>query len=133
MNFTDIFIKRPVLAISISLLITLLGLQALKNMSVRQYPDMTNTVIKVTTNYYGASSDLMQGFITQPLQQAIAQADNIDYINSTAQMGSSVITVNMKLNTDPKGALGEVLSRVNSVKSQLPSEAEDSSLDLSTG
>lgn len=133
MNFTDIFIKRPVLAISISLLITLLGLQALKNMSVRQYPDMTNTVIKVTTNYYGASSDLIQGFITQPLQQAIAQADNIDYINSTSQMGSSVITVNMKLNTDPNGALADVLSRVNSVKSQLPSEAEDSSLDLSTG
>lgn len=133
MNFTDIFIKRPVLAISISLLITLLGLQALKGMAVRQYPNMTNTVIKVTTSYYGASSDLIQGFITQPLQQAIAQADNIDYISSTSQMGTSTITVNMKLNTDPNGALADVLSRVNSVKSQLPSEAEDSSLDLSTG
>ncbi len=133
MNFTDIFIKRPVLAVSISLLITLLGLQAFSKLAVRQYPDMTNTVITVTTSYYGANSDLIQGFITQPLQQAIAQADNIDYITSTSQMGTSTITVNMKLNTDPNGALADVLSRVNSVRSQLPSEAQDPSLTLSTG
>ena len=78
MKFTDIFIRRPVLALSISLLIVLLGLQALKGMQVREYPKITNTVIKVTTSYYGASANLIQGFITQPLEQAIAQADNID-------------------------------------------------------
>lgn len=133
MKFTDLFIKRPVLAVSISLLIVLLGLQALKNMSVRQYPEMTNTQITVTTSYYGAGADLIQGFITQPLQQAIAQADNIDFITSSSQMGTSTISVSMKLNTDPNGALADVLSRVNSVKSQLPQDAQDPTITLSTG
>ncbi|MGN1394206.1 MAG: efflux RND transporter permease subunit [Succinivibrionaceae bacterium] len=131
--FTDIFIKRPVLAVSISLLIVILGLQALKGMAVRQYPNMTNTVITVTTSYYGANADTIQGFITQPLQQAIAQADSIDYISSSSKMGVSTITVNMKLNTDPNGALADVLSRVNSVKYMLPTEAQDPSIALSTG
>ncbi len=131
--FTDIFIKRPVLAVCVTLLITLLGIQALKGMQVRQYPEMTNTVITVTTNYYGAGSDLIQGFITVPLEQAVAQADNIDYITSSSQMGRSTITVNMKLNTDPNSALADILSRVNSVKSQLPSDAEDPTIALSTG
>ncbi|MGL5043786.1 MAG: efflux RND transporter permease subunit, partial [Plesiomonas sp.] len=93
MRFTDIFIRRPVLAISISFLIALLGLQALLKMQVRQYPDMTNTVITVSTSYYGASADLIQGFITTPLEQAIAQADNIDFMTSSSLMGSSTITV----------------------------------------
>jgi multidrug efflux pump len=131
--FTDIFIKRPVLAICISLLITLLGLQALKSMAVRQYPDMTNTVITVTTSYYGAGADLIQGFITAPIEQAVAQADNIDYMTSSSKMGTSTITVNMKLNTAPNGALADILSRVNSVKSLLPADALDPSITLSTG
>jgi len=133
MKFTDIFIRRPVLALSISLLIVLLGLQALKGMQVREYPKITNTVITVTTSYYGASANLIQGFITQPLEQAIAQADNIDYMTSKSQLGSSTITVNMKLNTDPNAALSDVLAKVNSVRSQLPKESEDPSLDMSTG
>lgn len=131
--FTDIFIKRPVMAVCISLLIALLGLQALKNMAVRQYPEMTNTVVTVTTSYYGAGSDLIQGFITEPIEQAVAQADNIDYMTSNSKMGTSTITVYMKLNTDPNGALADILSRVNSVKSQLPSEAQDPTISLSTG
>ena len=131
--FTDIYIKRPVLAVCISLLITLLGLQSLKNMAVRQYPDMTNTVITVTTSYYGAGADLIQGFITAPIEQAVAQADNIDYMTSSSKMGSSTITIYMKLNTDPNGALADVMSRVNSVKSQLPSDAQDPTISLSTG
>ncbi|NLJ92080.1 MAG: multidrug efflux RND transporter permease subunit [Aeromonadales bacterium] len=133
MRFTDIFIKRPVLAVSISLLIVLLGLQSLLNMQVREYPDMTNTVITVNTGYFGASADLIQGFITQPLEQAIAQADNIDYMSSSSSNGSSDITVQMKLNTDPNGALADILARVNSVRSQLPREAEDPSLEMTTG
>jgi len=133
MKFTDIFIRRPVLAVSISLLIALMGIQALRGMQVREYPKMTNTVITVNTGYYGASSDLIQGFITQPLEQAIAQADNIDYMTSQSYMGSSVITVTMKLNTDPNAALADILSKVNSVRSQLPAEAMDPSVSMSTG
>jgi len=133
MKFTDIFIKRPVLAISISLLIVLLGLQALGKMQVREYPNMTNTVITVNTSYYGANADLIQGFITQPVEQAIAQADNIDFMTSQSFMGRSTITVYMKLNTDPNGAVADILAKVNSVRSQLPSEAEDPTIDLSTG
>ncbi|TEW52238.1 multidrug efflux RND transporter permease subunit [Psychromonas algicola] len=133
MKFTDIFIKRPVLAISLSLLIVLLGLQALSKMQVREYPNMTNTVITITTGYYGANSDLIQGFITQPIEQAIAQVDNIDFISSQSFMGRSVITVNMKLNTDPNGAVADVLAKLNSVSSQLPSESENPTVDVSTG
>ncbi|GAD81352.1 multidrug efflux RND transporter permease subunit [Vibrio ezurae] len=133
MRFTDIFIKRPVLAISISFLIALLGLQAIFKMQVREYPEMTNTVVTVTTGYYGASADLIQGFITQPLEQAIAQADNIDFMTSQSVLGSSTITVTMKLNTDPNAALADILAKTNSVRSQLPKESEDPTVTMSTG
>jgi multidrug efflux pump len=133
MKFTDTFIRRPVLAISISLLIVLLGLQALTKMQVREYPSMTNTVVTVSTSYYGANADLIQGFITQPIEQAIAQADNIDFMTSQSFMGSSSISVFMKLNTDPSGAVADILAKVNSVRSQLPSESEDPTIDMSTG
>ncbi|ENH7395266.1 multidrug efflux RND transporter permease subunit VmeD [Vibrio vulnificus] len=133
MRFTDVFIKRPVLAVSISFLIALLGLQAMFKMQVREYPEMTNTVVTVTTSYYGASADLIQGFITQPLEQAVAQADNIDYMTSQSVLGKSTITVNMKLNTDPNAALADILAKTNSVRSQLPKEAEDPTVTMSTG
>ncbi len=133
MRFTDIFIKRPVLAVSLSFLIALLGMQAIFKMQVREYPEMTNTVVTVTTSYYGASANLIQGFITQPLEQAIAQADNIDYMTSSSVMGSSTITVTMKLNTDPNSALSDILAQTNSVRSQLPKESEDPTLSMSTG
>ncbi|WP_323996059.1 multidrug efflux RND transporter permease subunit [Aeromonas hydrophila] len=133
MRFTDIFIKRPILAISISFLIALLGVQAVFKMQVREYPEMTNTVVTVSTSYYGASADLIQGFITQPLEQAIAQADNIDFMTSSTQLGSSTITAYMKLNTNPNAALSDILAKVNSVRSQLPKESEDPSVTMSTG
>ena len=133
MKFTDIFIKRPVLAVSISLLLLLLGLNALKDMQVRQYPKITNTVITVTTSYYGADANLIQGFITQPIEQAIAQADNIDFMTSESTLGTSTITVNMKLNSDPNGALADILAKVNSVRSQLPREAQDPTVTSSSG
>ncbi|OEE44536.1 multidrug efflux RND transporter permease subunit [Vibrio anguillarum] len=133
MRFTDVFIKRPVLAISISFLIALLGFQAIFKMQVREYPEMTNTVVTVSTGYYGASADLIQGFITQPLEQAVAQADNIDYMTSSSVLGKSTITVTMKLNTDPNAALSDVLAKTNSVRSQLPKEAEDPTVTMSTG
>ncbi|MGF1683069.1 multidrug efflux RND transporter permease subunit [Photobacterium minamisatsumaniensis] len=133
MRFTDVFIKRPVLAVSISFLIALLGLQAIFKMQVREYPDMTNTVVTVSTSYYGASADLIQGFITQPLEQAIAQADNIDFMTSSSVLGASTITVTMKLNTDPNAALADILAKTNSVRSQLPKESEDPTVTMSTG
>ncbi|NAX18446.1 MULTISPECIES: multidrug efflux RND transporter permease subunit [unclassified Vibrio] len=133
MRFTDVFIKRPVLAVSISFLIALLGFQAIFKMQVREYPEMTNTVVTVSTGYYGASADLIQGFITQPLEQAVAQADNIDYMASSSVLGKSTITVTMKLNTDPNAALSDVLAKTNSVRSQLPKEAEDPTVTMSTG
>lgn len=133
MRFTDVFIKRPVLAVSISFLIALLGIQAIFKMQVREYPEMTNTVVTVTTSYYGASADLIQGFITQPLEQAVAQADNIDFMTSQSVMGKSTITVTMKLNTDPNAALSDILAKTNSVRSQLPKESEDPTVTMSTG
>ncbi len=133
MRFTDIFIRRPVLAASISILIALLGLQSLFKLQVREYPEMTNTVVTITTSYYGASADLIQGFITTPLEQAVAQADNIDFMTSDSVLGSSTITVNMKLNTDPNAALADILAKVNSVRAQLPAESEDPSVSMSTG
>ncbi|ABR73906.1 AcrB/AcrD/AcrF family protein [Actinobacillus succinogenes] len=133
MKFTDIFIKRPVMAICISLLIVILGLQAISKLSVREYPKMTTTVITVSTTYAGADAGLIQAFVTSKLEEAIAQADNIDYLSSSSAPSSSTITVKMKLNTDPASALADVLSKVQSVRSELPSGIEDPTLTSSTG
>ncbi|WP_028021894.1 efflux RND transporter permease subunit [Enterovibrio calviensis] len=133
MKFTDIFIHRPVMAASLSVLLLLLGLNAMKDLQVRQYPEMTNTVITVTTPYPGADANLVEGFITQPLEQALAQVDNLDFMTSASQLGSSSIVLNMMLNTNPEAALANVLSQINSVTNQLPQEAYDPSVTSSTG
>ena len=130
MAFTDIFIKRPVLSVVVSLLILLIGLAAATNLPIRQYPKLSNTVITVTTAYPGASADLMQGFITTPIEQAVASAEGVDYITSSSTQSQSQIKVYVKLNFDPNAALTEVLSKVNSVKipdpegSQRPGDLE---------
>lgn len=133
MKFTDIFIRRPVLSISISVMILLLGLQALFDMQVRQYPKLTNTVVTVTTPYFGASADQIQGFVTQPLQQAVSEVENIDFVQSQSMQGQSVITAQMKLDSDPDAALAAVLSKVNSVRATLPSDVQDPVISRSTG
>ncbi|OOF51162.1 transporter [Rodentibacter genomosp. 1] len=133
MKFTDIFIRRPVLAVSISLLIIILGLQAISKLAVREYPKMTTTVITVTTAYPGADASLIQAFVTSKLEESIAQADNIDYMSSSSAPSSSTITVKMKLNTDPAGALADVLAKVNAVRSELPSGIEDPTVASSSG
>lgn len=133
MKFTDIFIRRPVLAVSISLLLLILGLQAISKLQVREYPELTNTTITVSTAYYGAPAEVIQGFITQPLQQAIAESDNLDYLESKSQMGSSTITAYMKIGADSDAALSEIMSKVNSVRARLPKEALDPSVSRSTG
>ena len=124
MKFTDIFIRRPVLALVINLLIIIAGLQAIRSLNVRQYPRSDNASVTVTTVYVGASADLVRGFITTPLERAIAAADGIDYIQSQSSLGRSTITVRLKLNYDPIKALSEISSKVDQVRGDLPPEAE---------
>jgi multidrug efflux pump len=120
MNFTDIFIRRPVLAWVVNILIILGGYQALHSLNVRQYPKSDISVIKVTTAYYGADADLVRGFITTPLEQSIASAEGIDYMSSQSLLGSSIISVHLKLNYDPNAAMTQVQTKVNQVRNQLP-------------
>jgi multidrug efflux pump len=129
----DIFIKRPVLASVISLLILILGLRALTMLPVRQYPEMTNTVITVTTTYPGADAALMQGFVTEPIQKAVSTAKGIDYLTSTSMQGVSTIKANIKLNEDPAAAMTEVTSKVSEVRSLLPRGINDPVIKKTTG
>jgi multidrug efflux pump len=133
MKFTDIFVHRPVLASVVSLLIFILGLRALAEMEVRQYPETQNTVVTVTTFYPGASSELVKGFITTPLQQAIAEADGIDYLTATSTQGTSVIEANMRLNYDPNAAVAEIQAKVASRLNVLPAAAQNPVIDSTTG
>jgi multidrug efflux pump len=133
MSPSTIFIQRPVLSTVLGLLILLLGLQGLFNLPVRQYPEVQETVITVTTVYPGAAPDLIQGFITAPISAAIATTENVDYITSSSRPSASVVTVNMRLGSDPDVALTEVMSKVQQVRSQLPQEAEDPTIVKGTG
>ena len=124
MKFTDIFIRRPVLALVISFLIIIAGLQAIRSLNVRQYPRSDNAVVTVTTVYVGASAELVRGFITTPMERAIAAADGIDYLESQSVQGSSTINARLKINYDPIKALSEISSKVDQVRGDLPPEAE---------
>ncbi len=123
-SFTDIFIRRPVLATVVSLIILIAGVQAIHSLNVRQYPRSENATVTVTTVYVGASADLVRGFVTQPLERAIAAADGIDYMDSVSKLGVSTITVHLRLNYDSKKALAEISSKVDQVRNILPPEAE---------
>ena len=116
MSFTDIFIRRPVLSSVVSLLILLLGLQALFKLPVRQYPELSNTTITITTTYPGANADLIKGFITTPIEQAVASTEGIDTLVSNSQQNTSTVTLNLRLNADADRAVADVLSKVNQVK-----------------
>lgn len=124
MKFTDLFIKRPVLAMVISLLIFLFGINSIYNMQIRQYPRMDNTVITIMTAYPGADADLIAGFITSPLEKAVASAEGIDYMTSSSTQGLSTITLNIKLNFDPQVAFTDVMSKVQQTLNQLPKESQ---------
>lgn len=130
MALTDIFVRRPVLAIVISLLIIIAGLQSISSLTVRQYPRNDNAVITITTVYVGASAELVRGFITTPLERAVAGADGIDYIASQSKQGMSTINVRLELNYDPIKALSEINSKVNQVRGDLPPEAEVPTLNV---
>jgi multidrug efflux pump len=133
MNFTDIFIRRPVLATVISLMILVLGLRAVGSLPVLQYPRTENTIVTVTTTYYGADPDVIAGFIATPLENAIAQANGIDYMSSTSQTGVNVITVNLRLNYDADKALTEIGAKISSVINQLPSGTQQPVLTVKVG
>lgn len=130
MKFTDLFIRRPVLAVVISLVVVIAGLQAIRNLNVRQYPRSDNAVVTVTTVYVGASADLVRGFITTPLERAIAAADGIEYIESQSAQGLSTINVRLKLNYDPIKALSEISSKVDQIRGDLPPEAQVPALNV---
>lgn len=133
MSFTDIFIRRPVLAIVISLVILVLGLKCFTSMTVRQYPLTQNAVVTITTTYSGASPETIAGFITTPIEKAVAQASGIDYMTSSSSLGTSTIYANLRLNYDTSKSLAEIITQVNSVKNQMPADAQASVISLSVG
>ncbi|MFZ5861341.1 MAG: efflux RND transporter permease subunit [Nitrospirota bacterium] len=133
MGFTDIFIKRPVLAAVVSLMILLLGLRAWTELNVRQYPEMKNAVVTVATTFIGADSELIQGFITSPLEREISSAQGIDYIQSTSLPGVSSIQIFLRLDYDPNEALTQIAAKVNKVRRELPEGSEDPVIELSVG
>src|SRR6266851_4089925 len=133
MKFTDIFIRRPVLALVVSLLILLIGLKCLLGLQIRQYPRLYNTTITVSTIYPGASPDLIQGFITTPIEQAVASAEGIDYLTSNSIQGTSTVTAYIRLNYDPSQALTDVMAKVQQVKYLMPPQAQDPVILKSTG
>jgi len=132
MAFTDIFIRRPVLALVINLLILLGGLVAIRILTVRQYPRSDVAVITVTTAYIGANADLVRGYITTPLERVIASADGIDYLDSTSSQGLSSIKVHLKLNYDANAALTQIQAKVAQVRNDLPPEAQAPAIELET-
>jgi len=133
MKFTDIFIRRPILATVVSMMLLVLGLRALSELPILQYPRTENAVVTITTTYFGADPDLVAGFITTPLENSIAQANGIDYITSTSQNSISTITANLRLNFDPNKALTEINAKVNAVHNQLPPEAQTPVLSVKIG
>jgi multidrug efflux pump len=133
MRFTDIFVSRPVLASVVSLLILLIGLKAIGQLPLRQFPKMDNTVITVTTAYPGANAQLMEGFITSPIQKSIASAEGIDYITAQSTEGMSTISVYIKLNYDPSKAMMDIMSKVAQVTNNLPKESNQPVIAKTTG
>jgi multidrug efflux pump len=133
MRFTDIFIKRPVLAIVISLLILVLGIRSAASLPILQYPFTTNAVVTVATTYTGADPAIIAGFITTPLENSVAQANGIDYMTSSSTMSTSNISINLLLNYDPLKALADITTKVNAVLNQLPKEAEPPVISVAIG
>src|SRR5579862_1619422 len=132
MKFTDLFIRRPVVATVVNLIILLAGFQAIRTLNVRQYPRSDIAVVTITTTYVGANADLVRGFITTPLERVIASADGIDYIESSSAQGVSTISVHLKLNYDNNAALTQLQAKIAQVRNDLPPEAEAPVIELET-
>ncbi|MGX1017511.1 multidrug efflux pump [Pseudomonas sp. Y3 TE3536] len=133
MKFTDTFVRRPVLALVVSSLIVLMGLFALGKLPVRQYPLLESATITISTDYPGASAELMQGFVTQPISQAVSSVEGVDFMSSSSLQGRSLITLRMLLNRDSTQALAETMAKVNQVRYRLPEKAYDPVVELSAG
>src|SRR5690554_5744560 len=133
MKFTDIFIRKPVLATVISLLIVLVGLRAMVDLNVRQFPEIKNAAVTITTTYIGADANLVQGFITTPLEREVAAAEGIDYIVSSSSAGVSTIQAFLQLDYDPNAALTQIAAEVNKMRSELPENAQEPVVQLSVG
>jgi multidrug efflux pump len=133
MNWTDIFIRRPVLSLVVSALVLVFGLKALGSLPVNQYPQTQNAVVTISTAYYGADPETIAGFITQPLETAIAQSQGIDYLSSMSVSGLSTITATLKLNYDSNAALTQIQTQISSVKNQMPPQAQQSVLTVQIG
>src|SRR5881392_980402 len=130
MKLTDLFVKRPVLAVVVNLVILIAGLQSIRSLSVRQYPRSDIAIVQVTTVYVGANADLVRGYVTTPLERVIASADGIDYLESSSSQSLSLIKVHLKLNYDSNAALTQVQSKLAQVRNDLPPEAEAPTLEL---
>ncbi|GAC1634083.1 MAG: efflux RND transporter permease subunit [Nevskia sp.] len=133
MKFTDLFIKKPVLATVVSLLILVLGLRSMFGLPVRQYPKTENATVTVSTVYYGADPDVVAGFITTPIEAAVSQAQGIDYLTSSSSTGISTVTATLALNYDSNRALSEINTKVNSVLNQLPAASQQPTLSVQVG
>jgi len=132
-SLSELFTRRPVLSTVLGALILLLGFQGLFNLSIREYPEVEETVITINTVYPGASAELIQGFVTAPIASAVATTEDIDYVTSASRPSSSTVTVQMQLGADPDVALTEVMSKVQQVRGQLPSDSEDPVIVKGTG
>ncbi|MBL9206850.1 MAG: efflux RND transporter permease subunit [Opitutaceae bacterium] len=133
MNFTELFVRRPVLATVVNLFLLIIGWQAIQALVVRQYPETKNAVVTVSVAYPGASADLVRGFVTTPLEREIASADGIDYVESISRQNAATITARLRLNYDPNDALTQITAKVNRVRGELPAGSEDPVFDVSVG
>src|ERR671921_1090242 len=129
-SFTDIFIRHPVLAAVVNLVIVLVGWRALTGLPVQQYPQIESSSIIITTTYYGASAETVRGFLTTPIERAVSAIGGVDYIESTSRAGLSTVTVRLKLNHNSTAALAEVSARLQQVRSELPAEAEPPAVEV---
>ena len=133
MNFTELFIRRPILATVLNLFLLIAGWQGIKALVVRQYPYTSNAVVTVSVAYPGANADLVRGFVTTPLEREISSADGIDFVESVSRQNSATITARLRLNYDPNDALTQITAKVNRVKGELPAGAEDPVFDVAVG
>ena len=131
-SFTDLFIRKPVIALVVNLVILIVGLVSYTKLNTRQYPRSDSAVVNVTTIYFGASADTVRGYITTQLEQVISSADGIDYIESSSSSGISTIKVYLRLNYDTNAALAQIASKIDQVRNQLPPEAETPSITVET-
>ena len=129
-SFTDVFIKHPVLAVVINLVIVLVGWRALTTLPVQQYPKIESSSIVITTVYYGASAETVRGFLTTPIERVVSAISGVDYLESTSRAGVSTVTVHLKLNHNSTAALAEVTARLQQVRSELPAEAEPPAVEV---